>query len=68
MFPDSALVRLTAFSRFVGSDSAVFMTFDRYTYRASRMSPLAWRVTARYLETTGVYEFPRPPSKHFPAR
>lgn len=65
VFADSALVSVTAFSRLVSKDSAVLMTFERQTYRASKMSSLAWRVTARYLEATGAYEFPKPPRQEF---
>ena len=62
VFSDTALVSITAFSQFVESDSTVVVAFERYIYRASKMSSLAWRVTARYLDATGAYDYrKRPP-------
>jgi hypothetical protein len=57
---DSARVGVTAFYK-VGDGKDAFLAFERYVYGMTRMSPYAWRATVRYLESTGAYEYNRPP-------
>ena len=64
---DTALVSVTVFTRIAEKDAPLVMVFERYVYRATRMSAVAWRATARYLDATGHYEFAKPPRPGDPA-
>ena len=58
---DSARVTVSAYTR-IGEGKDAFVAFERYIYGLTRMSPYVWRATVRYLESTGSYEYARPPA------
>jgi hypothetical protein len=45
----------------VGEGKDAFIAFERYIYGLTRISPYRWLATVRYLESTGSYEYEKPP-------